>query len=564
MQTNIKNLDDLAQYIDYSFMQRLQADPDAREDGIDSMPREVFRGHYVPVKPTALENPIYIAHSHTLFKELGFADALATSDDFMKMFSADLSALPANYQKRGWATGYALSIYGREYYQQCPFHTGNAYGDGRALSILEVVRNNKRWEMQLKGAGKTPYCRGADGRAVLRSSVREFLAQEHMYALGVPTSRSLTLYTSQTQKVARPWFRNGSYSKDPEVMIEEDIAISTRVASSFLRVGQLELFARRARKNEHPQALAELEQIVLYSIEREYSEEIDTNLALEEKILLFAKAFEERISTLVAEWIRVGYCQGNFNSDNCAIGGFTLDYGPFGFIDDFDPHYQPWTGGGEHFSFLNQPQAAEKNFHMFYTALLPLFASNEDAKRELENIRENFPRVMQGKMIKMWASKLGFSQFHAGIFHELMALMMQTKVDYTIFFRELSNIPDNIAPLKKSFYAESVLNEKLLILWAEWLEKWREHIEQTNDIKSKEKLSAQMKQINPKYTLREWHLVRAYKAAEQGDYTLVKELQAVMNDPYSEQSETLQEQYYRKKPSELFHVAGVSHISCSS
>lgn len=116
------------------------------------------------------------------------------------------------------------------------------------MFILEAVINGKRWEMQLKGGGRTPCCRGADGHAVLRLSIREFLAQEHMHALGVPTSRSLTLYASKTEKVRRPWFRNGSYSRDPEVMIEEDVAITTRVAPSFLRVGQVELFGRRARK----------------------------------------------------------------------------------------------------------------------------------------------------------------------------------------------------------------------------------------------------------------------------------------------------------------------------
>ena len=131
------------------------------------------------------------------------------------MFSGDTSQLPEPLRKIGWATGYALSIYGTEYYEQCPFKTGNGYGDGRAISILEAVINGKRWEMQLKGGGRTPYCRGADGRAVLRSSIREFLAQEHMHALGVPTSRSLSLYVSQTEKVRRPWFLNGSYSKDP-------------------------------------------------------------------------------------------------------------------------------------------------------------------------------------------------------------------------------------------------------------------------------------------------------------------------------------------------------------
>lgn len=173
----------------------------------------------------------------------------------MRMFSGDTLQLPKPLRTHGWATGYALSIYGTEYYQQCPFQTGNGYGDGRAISILEANINGKRWEMQLKGGGRTPYCRGADGRAVLRSSVREFLAQEHMYALGVPTSRSLTLYTSKSETVKRPWFNQDSYSRDPEVTIEEDVAITTRVAPSFLRVGQIELFGRRARKHEHPKPL---------------------------------------------------------------------------------------------------------------------------------------------------------------------------------------------------------------------------------------------------------------------------------------------------------------------
>ncbi len=568
---NIQTLEDLVQLADYSLINTLKADPYATEDGVDHNPREVFSGHYVPVNPTPIENPIYITHSYEFFKELGLADDLATSTAFMKMFSANLSALPEGFKKTGWATGYALSIYGTEYYQQCPFGTGNGYGDGRAISILEVVINGKRWEMQLKGAGRTPYCRGADGRAVLRSSIREFLAQEHMHTLGVATSRSLTLYTSTSQTVARPWFRDGSYSKDPEVMVEEDVAITTRVAPSFLRVGQLELFGRRARKNEHPKAMEELEQLVLHIIEREYSGVIDTDLSLEEKVILLAKTFQERLTTMVTQWIRVGYCQGNFNSDNCALGGFTLDYGPFGFIDNFDPRYQPWTGGGEHFSFLNQPQAAEKNYHMFYTALLPLLGSNKDTLRELKSIRECFSGVMHEKMIQMWKAKLGFSQFNATLFNELISLMIETKVDYTIFFRELSNVPDTVVQLKKSFYGDAALNEELLLKWVQWLEQWKQHINQTNDEAinavteaSKEKLSMQMKQINPKYTLREWHLVPAYKAAQKGDYSATKELQEVMTKPYDEQSQEIEEKYYRKKPVRLFHIAGVSHISCSS
>ncbi|MDQ7042511.1 MAG: protein adenylyltransferase SelO family protein, partial [Sulfurimonas sp.] len=430
----VETLEDLAKLTDYSLMEQLNCDPQARVDGVDYSPREVFTGHYVPVNPTPIKEPHYITHSKNFFKELGFADSLATSDDFMRMFSGDLGNVPKPMHKLGWATGYALSIYGTEYYQQCPFQTGNGYGDGRALSILEAVINGSRWEMQLKGAGKTPYCRGADGRAVLRSSIREFLAQEHMHALGVPTSRSLSLYTSKVEKVKRPWYKEGSHSKDPEVMIEEAVAISTRVAPSFLRVGQIELFGRRARKNEHPKAMEELEQIVLHLINREYNELIDNNLSTTEKVVLLAGAFRSRLTSLVANWIRVGYCQGNFNSDNCAAGGFTLDYGPFGFCDVFDPAYQPWTGGGKHFSFLNQPMAAERNFHVFCIALAPLLKLDKSALIQLEEIRRDFKKVMQIQMQKMWASKLGLEVFDATLFNELQTLMLETSVDYIIFF----------------------------------------------------------------------------------------------------------------------------------
>ncbi len=561
--STVKTLDDLANLANYSLMETLNADPDARADGVDHAPRQVFSGHYVPVNPTPIDTPHYIAHSKTFFKELGFADTLATSDDFMRMFSGDTTQLPEPLRRQGWATGYALSIYGTEYYDQCPFRTGNGYGDGRAVSVYEGVINGKRWEMQLKGGGRTPYCRGADGRAVLRSSVREFLAQEHMYALGVPTSRSLTLYTSKTEKVRRPWFTQGSYSKDPEVMIEEDVAITTRVAPSFLRVGQLELFGRRARKNEHPKAMKELEQIVLHIIDREYGEVIDQNLPLAQKVIVLAQEFRSRLTSLVADWIRVGYCQGNFNSDNTALGGFTLDYGPFGFIDMFDPRYQPWTGGGVHFSFLNQPVAAERNFHMFCTALLPLLHSHEQELQQLDEIRNSFSRVMQARMIKMWSRKLGLQTFDTELFNELIVLMIETSVDYTIFFRELSNIPEDVEPLVKSFYGDAIYDEKLRERWVQWLKKWRSLVN-AGTPESHEALLQQMKQANPKYTLREWFLVPAYKAAEQGNYSLIHELQEVMTSPYDEQSKEIEEKYYREKPTEFFDKAGISHVSCSS
>jgi len=581
----VLTLDDLAKLANYSFMDTLKCDPDAKANGVDHAPRQVFSGHYVPVNPTPIVEPEYVAHSKNFFHELGFADSMAESADFVRLFSGDISHVPEPMRQVGWASGYALSIFGTEYTQQCPFQTGNGYGDGRAVSVLEAVINDRRWEMQLKGGGRTPYCRGADGRAVLRSSVREFLAQEHMHALGVPTSRSLSLYVSKTQKVQRPWYSEGSRSKDPDMMISEAVAISTRVAPSFIRVGQIELFARRARKKEHPDAMEELEKIVLhlidreYMVGREYADVIDNKLSTAEKIVLLARAFRSRLTSLVANWIRVGYCQGNFNSDNCAAGGFTLDYGPFGFCDGFNPHYQPWTGGGDHFSFLNQPVAAERNFYMFCAALQPLLETDPNAMQQLEEVRSGFAKVMQAEIEKMWAAKLGLGTFHAALFSELEALMVQTPVDYTLFFRELSMLPDDIGPLKKSFYSDSnhamtsmpptyaTDPEEMDKRWSEWLTKWKLLITNTSNAtpsRTLEEISKQMKLVNPKYTLREWLVAPAYQQAVTGNYALIRELQEVMTQPYAEQSKDVEQKYYRLKPSEFCEVGGVSHLSCSS
>jgi len=568
----ISTLDDLAKLANYSLMDTLNCDPEATANGVDHEPRQVFSGHYVPVRPTPIKDPEYVAHSKHFFAELGFADSMAESSDFLRMFSGDISQVPEPMRNVGWATGYALSIYGTEYTQQCPFRTGNGYGDGRAVSVLEAVINNQRWEMQLKGGGRTPYCRGADGRAVLRSSIREFLAQEHMHALGVPTSRSLSLYVSKTEKVQRPWYSEGSRSENPDMMISEAAAISTRVAPSFLRVGQLELFSRRTRKNEHPKAQEELEQIVLHLIDREYAGVIDKQLSTPEKTILLAREFRSRLTSLIANWIRVGFCQGNFNGDNCAAGGFTLDYGPFGFCDVFNPYYQPWTGGGEHFSFMNQPNAAQRNFGMFCSTLRPLLTSHQELLLALDEIQHDFPKVMLAQMEKMWANKLGLNAFNPSLFSELETLMMHTPVDYTIFFRELSSIPGDIAPLKKSFYRHSRYDSDAEMMderWSEWLIKWKALINNSGDTnatspRSNEEISRQMKRVNPKYILREWFVAPAYQQATTGNYSLIRELQDVMTQPYAEQSKEVEEKYYRLKPREYFSVGGVSHLSCSS
>ena len=553
------SFDDFIQNANYSLLDVLNPDPESTKDGEDHRPRQVRSGHFVPVTPKPLPQPTYISHSKTFFAELGLKQELALNEEFKKLFSGDLSETRDPMRPFGWATGYALSIYGTEYNQQCPFGNGNGYGDGRAISVFEGILKGQRWEMQLKGGGPTPYCRGADGRAVLRSSVREFLAQDLMHALGVPTSRSLTLYVSQTETVRRPWYSESSNSSDPDILVEDPVAISTRVAPSFIRVGQLELFARRARTNNHPDVLKELRMIVMHLIDREYKSEIDQTLDFSTQLIKLAKLYRERLTTLVAHWLRIGYCQGNFNSDNCAAGGFTLDYGPFGFCEVFDPRFQPWIGGGEHFSFFNQPVAAEANFHMFWKAIRLLIADDAAALEQLDKICDGFKQNINTTIQQMWADKLGLTHYNESMVNELFQLMVQTKVDFTIFFRELCKIPKDWSDLKTSFYTS--IPTELEHQWQTWLKSWNELIEGSGD---PNKIAEKMKRVNPKYTWREWLIAPAYQQAKQGDYALVKELQEVFNHPYEEQSKDIEEKYYRLKPAEYFNAGGISHYSCSS
>jgi len=548
-----------AEHVDYSLLSQLTPDPEATVNGHDHQVRQVRSGHYVPVTPTPLPAPQYVAHSNELFKELGLSDQLAEDDGFRRLFSGDISVSREPMLPYGWATGYALSIYGTEYDQQCPFGNGNGYGDGRAISIFEGLFQERRWEMQLKGGGPTPYCRGADGRAVLRSSVREFLAQEFMHALGVPSSRSLTLYVSHAETVRRPWYSDQSRSMDPDVLVENPAAITTRVAPSFLRVGQLELFARRTRNNSHPKALSELQMIVEHLIDRNYHAEIEPSLPFNEQVVELARLFRGRLTALVADWIRVGYCQGNFNSDNCAAGGFTLDYGPFGFCELFDPRFQPWTGGGMHFSFFNQPAAAGKNYQTFVSALKPLLQDHPEAMTRLESLEEGFKAAMQEALDSMWQRKLGLAEHSPELVGELLQLCVDSAADYTMVFRELSAIPEQVATLKRSFYRPS--DHQIDQRWMNWLQRWRHQLERNSDLSE---TSRSMQLTNPAITWREWLIAPAYEQAAHGDYSLVHELQKVFAKPYESLPMELAARYDQLKPEEFFNAGGISHYSCSS
>lgn len=365
-------LEVLSASLDNSLLRDLERDPQCAANYPNKGMREVHSGHYVLVPPSPLPLPYLVIHSVSMATELGFSDAHCISEDFLRFFSGDVNvATPApmasalahltttatvpgtsaGHDHRGsnsaavqtWSTPYALSIYGNfRNNEQCPFRNGCGYGDGRAVSLGEVVSpvSQQRWELQVKGAGRTPFCRGADGRAVLRSSVREFLASEAMHHLGVPTTRALSLVVSRQEAV-----RRNAPEQNRRALLVEPCAMTCRVAPSFIRVGSIELFGRRIMAERHSmpcfgsgeptpseeEATRQLDLLVSHALQREFGGTEAKTLQGRARELLSKTA--EAVAGMCAEWIRVGFCQGNFNSDNCLLGGRTMDYGPFGFVE---------------------------------------------------------------------------------------------------------------------------------------------------------------------------------------------------------------------------------------
>jgi uncharacterized protein YdiU (UPF0061 family) len=356
------SLDSLRDQRDNSWIRELEADPAQGRNRPNQRPRNVDSGHFVLVRPSPLPNAILIAHSQDLFEVLALDAAAAGDPRFVDTFAGNVSGGGLFDPDAAWATPYALSIYGMEHLPQGSGPDGHGYGDGRAISIAEVFDpKGRRWELQLKGAGRTPFCRGGDGRAVLRSSAREFLVSEAMHGLRVPTTRALSLVASTSETVERPW-----YSKSPsasaslstpmhkhggDIIQREATAITTRACSSYLRVGHFELYARRAEragkrgfKQRREVALNQLALLVSHALHREplfggahdntrgsgTSNGAETQVVTPGQIARLAEGAARGLAFAAAEWVRVGFVQSNYNSDNCHATGQTLDFGPFG------------------------------------------------------------------------------------------------------------------------------------------------------------------------------------------------------------------------------------------
>lgn len=495
-------------------------------------PRQTPGVLYSKAIPTPVSNPTLLAWSEDLARDLGIQkpteqkdlDVLAGNQVTASMYP--YAACYAGHQFGNWA---------------------GQLGDGRAITLGEwVTAAGESWELQLKGAGRTPYSRRADGRAVLRSSVREYLMSEAMFYLGVPTTRALSLVSTGDQ-VMRDMFYNGNPEFEPG-------AIVMRVAPSFLRFGNFEMLA--ARKE-----LENLSQLTDWTIARFYPH---IQGAGEDKVLVWFKEVVERTASLMVEWLRVGFVHGVMNTDNMSILGLTIDYGPYSFVDAYDPRFTPNTTDlpGRRYAFGKQPSVGYWNLGCLASAIAPLFSDTDPLVAALEAYEEIYLQKYQ----TMMGNKLGLDQVNpedASLIAQLEEILTTIKPDMTIFYQLLMALPLDrveeqavVSHFQDAFYHD-LTPEKSEALYR-LIQAYANRIKK-NTISRKESVE-RMRKTNPRFILRNYLLHQAIQELEMGENQLFLKLQEAIKDPYSKRFD----EFLAKRPDWASQKAGCSMLSCSS
>jgi uncharacterized protein YdiU (UPF0061 family) len=474
----------------------------------DNRTRQVMQACYSRVEPTAVKGPELIA----LVPEVA---ALLDLDPTPT--PALVEVLAGNRVLPGMAP-YAACYGGHQ------FGTwAGQLGDGRAITLAEVEnKKGETWEIQLKGAGLTPYSRHADGRAVLRSSLRELVCSEAMFHLGVPTTRALSLVTT-----GEPVMRDMLYDGHPA---EEPGAVVCRVAPTFLRFGSYEIHSSR---DDH----TTLKKLVDFTLERYYPG------------LDVAGMFEEimqRTAWLVAEWMRVGFVHGVMNTDNMSILGLTIDYGPYGWLEPFEPDWTPniTDASGRRYRFGNQPAVAHWNIAQLARALAPVAGDIDPLRKTIDRFPQEFSAHYRHTMLR----KLGLPGDHGGddaLLEQLAELMIAEQPDYTLFFRRVTE--PTYDAVRDAFYKEP---DRARL--EAWLARYRER---DRDV-------AGMRTINPLYVPRNYLVQEVIEATEKGDRSAVSALLDVLRHPYDEQPG--REHFAGKRPEWARQKPGCSMLSCSS
>lgn len=511
-----------------TFNKELKADTD-----LTNSRRQVVNACYSFVTPRIPSSPKLIHFSDDFAKEIGLENEV-NSEKFLNTFSGSEVYPDTN--------PFAMCYGGHQF-----GNWAGQLGDGRAINLFELEHNNKHWALQLKGAGETPYSRTADGLAVLRSSIREHLCSEAMFYLGVPTTRSLSLITTGDTVL-----RDVMYNGNPAF---EKGAVVCRVAPSFIRFGNFQLLASR---ND----LQLLKELTDYTIKHHFQ---DNNIDGTEKYLLFYKEVANKTLQMIVEWQRVGFVHGVMNTDNMSILGLTIDYGPYGWLEDFDPNWTPNTtdAQGKRYRFGNQPDIALWNLVQLGNALYPLI---EDLPA-MQNILDQFSKDYDILYRQMMQNKLGLeNQLDEQLLADLHLNLNASETDMTLFFRNLGNIEKSdsaekaLLKIENAFYKPEEIIESNKENWLKWFSLYLEKINSEN--RTDDERKSVMNTVNPKYVFRNYMAQLAIEAAEKEDYSLIKELYILLKKPYSEQPEN--EKWFAKRPEWARNKVGSSMLSCSS
>lgn len=523
---------------DNRFTKELPADPEN-----DNHRREVMGACYSRVHPKKMAEPTLVAYAPEMADALDLTREDCESEAFIETFSGN-RLLPD-------MDPYAMCYGGHQF-----GHWAGQLGDGRAINLGEIVNQKKeRWALQLKGAGPTPYSRTADGLAVLRSSVREFLCSEAMFHLGVPTTRALSLITTG-ESVVRDMFYDGHPKREPG-------AVVCRVAPSFTRFGNFQIFSAR-REIDILRKLAE------YTLRTDFP-----HLGAPSKKTYIAW-FEEvctRTADMIVHWMRVGFVHGVMNTDNMSILGLTIDYGPYGWLENYDPNWTPNTtdAQGRRYRFGHQPQIAQWNLLQLAYAIYPLIEEKEIMEKTLDDFAKNY----ESKWQTMMAQKLGLKQFRPedeDLIAGLLSVLQLTETDMTLFYRNLAHLdvnleslntlPDEVlmAPLSEAYYTPERLTDGHKAQIGNWIRQYLFRLK--TDGLDNETRRKQMNTVNPHYVLRNYLAQLAIDKAEQGDHSIVKELLELLRRPYEFQAG--KEAYAQKRPDWARTKAGCSMLSCSS
>jgi uncharacterized protein YdiU (UPF0061 family) len=511
------------------FSQSLPADPIT-----DNTRRQVQNACFSWVEPSKVSAPKLISFAEETAELLDLSEDDCNDDVFLNTFVG-------NNLLDGMEP-YAMCYGGHQF-----GNWAGQLGDGRAINLGEVVNaRGEHWALQLKGAGPTPYSRTADGLAVLRSSIREYLCSEAMHHLGVPTTRALSLINTGEQ-VMRDIMYNGNADYEPGSVV-------CRVSPSFVRFGSFQIFAARNQFDE-------LRQLVDVTIEHQFPELLELHDAgSKELILAWFNEVCQRTVTMIVHWMRVGFVHGVMNTDNMSILGLTIDYGPYGWLDNFDPEWTPNTTDAQNrrYRYSQQPNIALWNCYQLANSLFSLVEDTEP----LEAILNDFQQTYQDQRNTMMASKLGFEQFNAGddhLFERLETLLAMVETDMNLFYRCLATDNVNLDDLTPCFYQDQLSSEYTEQM-SQWLINYNQRLDA--DTGSAEERIARMNSVNPKYLFRNYLAQQAIDKAEAGDYSMVDELLEVLRKPYDEQPEF--EHYSAKRPEWARSKVGCSMLSCSS